>query len=107
MYSHDIFAPLDLDEATHAFYPVRELMKAKLAITLGKTYRQEGALQWGYLTPPDDRGPEHVRLTQPSARPRPRARRANASRGAPHGRSPTRSGPTRPRSRPASAFRPR
>ena len=23
-------------------------------MTLGKTYRQEGALSWGYLTPPDD-----------------------------------------------------
>src|SRR5439155_1718638 len=61
---HEIFAQLDVDEATHAFYLGRELMKAKLAITLGKTYRQEGALQWGYLTPPDDRGPEHVKLTQ-------------------------------------------
>ena len=39
-------------------------MKAKLAITLGKTYRQEGALAWGYLTPPDDVRSEHVKLTQ-------------------------------------------
>jgi len=59
-----------VDEPTHAFYLGRELMKAKLAVTLGKTYRQEGALQWGYLTPPDDRGPEHVQLTQRLARPR-------------------------------------
>ena len=49
-----------MDEATHAFYLGRELMKAKLAITLGKTYRQEGALAWGYLTPPDDVKSEHV-----------------------------------------------
>ena len=76
---HEIFAQLDVDEASHAFYLGRELMKAKLAITLGKTYRQEGALQWGYLTPPDDRGPEHVRLTQRSARARSRARRAKGS----------------------------
>jgi hypothetical protein len=41
-------------------------MKAKLAITLGKTYRQEGALNWGYLTPPDDVKSEHVTLTQRS-----------------------------------------
>ena len=61
---HQLFAQLGVDEPTHAFYLGRELMKAKLAITLGKTYRQEGALQWGYLTPPDDRGPEHVKLTQ-------------------------------------------
>jgi dihydropteroate synthase len=66
----EIFAQLGVDEPTHAFYLGRELMKAKLAITLGKTYRQEGALQWGYLTPPDDRGPEHVRLTQASSRSR-------------------------------------
>src|SRR2546426_11719419 len=55
---HEIFAQLGVDEASHAVYLGRELMKAKLAITLGKTYRQEGALQGGDLTPPDDRGPE-------------------------------------------------
>jgi len=65
---HEIFAQLEVSEATHAFYLGRELSKAKLAISLGKTYRQEGALQWGYLTPPDDRGPEHVKLTQRSAK---------------------------------------
>ena len=59
-----IFAQLGVEEATHAFYLGRELMKAKLAITLGKTYRQEGALSWGYLTPPDDVKSEHVKLTQ-------------------------------------------
>ncbi|OLC39040.1 MAG: hypothetical protein AUH81_02780 [Candidatus Rokubacteria bacterium 13_1_40CM_4_69_5] len=69
---HEIFAELGVDEATHAFYLGRELMKAKLALTLGKNYRQEGALQWGYLTPPDDRGPEHVKLTQRSTRSRER-----------------------------------
>jgi dihydropteroate synthase len=65
---HEIFAQLGVDEATHAFYLGRELMKARLALTLGKNYRQEGALEWGYLTPPDDRGPDHVRLTQRSKR---------------------------------------
>jgi len=68
----EIFARLGVDEATHAFYLGRELMKAQLALTLGKNYRQEGALQWGYLTPPDDRGPEHVKLTQRSKRSRER-----------------------------------
>jgi len=77
---HEIFARLDVDEASHAFYLGRELMKAKLAITLGKTYRQEGALEWGYLTPSDDRGPEHVKLTQRSTRARSRAGRAKGSR---------------------------
>ncbi|HET7295833.1 MAG TPA: DUF6513 domain-containing protein [Gemmatimonadales bacterium] len=77
---HEIFARLDVTEATHAFYLGRELAKARLALALGKTYRQEGALQWGYLTPPDDRGPEHVKLTQASGRRRPRARRAKGGR---------------------------
>jgi dihydropteroate synthase len=63
-----IFSQLGVDEPTHAFYLGRELMKAKLAITLGKTYRQEGALSWGYLTPPDDVKSEHVKLTQRSRR---------------------------------------
>ena len=65
----EIFGQLGVDEATHAFYLGKELMKAKLAITLGKTYRQEGSLQWGYLTPPDDVRSEHVKLTQRSTRP--------------------------------------
>ena len=65
-----IFGQLGVEEATHAFYLGRELMKAKLAITLGKTYRQEGALSWGYLTPPDDVKSEHVKLTQRSRRTR-------------------------------------
>ncbi|HEX7336457.1 MAG TPA: DUF6513 domain-containing protein [Gemmatimonadales bacterium] len=62
----EIFGRLGVEEATHAFYLGRELMKARLAITLGKTYRQEGALSWGYLTPPDDVKSEHVKLTQRS-----------------------------------------
>ncbi len=65
----EIFGKLGVDEATHAFYLGRELMKAKLAITLGKTYRQEGALAWGYLTPPDEVRSEHVKLTQRRKRP--------------------------------------
>lgn len=72
-----IFAQLGVDEATHAFYLGKELERARLAVTLGKTYRQEGSLSWGYLTPPDDAKSEHVRLTQRSARAR-RARGADA-----------------------------
>ena len=59
----EIFAELDVDEASHAFYLGKELARASLAVTLGKTYRQEGALSWGYLTPPDEGYAEHVRLT--------------------------------------------
>jgi dihydropteroate synthase-like protein len=61
-----IFDELGVDEATHAFYLGKELARASLAVTLGKTYRQEGALSWGYLTPPDEARSEHVRLTQKS-----------------------------------------
>jgi dihydropteroate synthase-like protein len=64
----EIFDQLGVEEGTHAFYLGKELAKAKLAITLGKTYRQEGALQWGYLTPPDDVKSEHVKLTQRTRR---------------------------------------
>ena len=64
----EIFSQLGVSEATHAFYLGKELAKAKLAITLGKNYRQEGSLAWGYLTPPDDVKSEHVRLTQRSER---------------------------------------
>ncbi len=73
-----IFAQLSVDEATHAFYLGRELMKAKTAITLGKTYRQEGALNWGYLTPADDVKSEHVKLTQRSVRRQSSAKNLNA-----------------------------
>jgi dihydropteroate synthase-like protein len=74
----EIFAQLGVEEATHAFYLGRELAKARLAITLGKTYRQEGALAWGYLTPPDDVRSEHVKLTQRRRRPDAPARRSQA-----------------------------
>jgi dihydropteroate synthase len=63
-----IFAQLDIDEPAHAFYIGKELARASLAVTLGKTYRQEGALSWGYLTPPDEPKADHVRLTQPRRR---------------------------------------
>ena len=64
----EIFAQLGVDEPTHAFYLGKELARARLAVTLGKTYRQEGALSWGYLTPADDVKSEHVRLTQRPSR---------------------------------------
>jgi dihydropteroate synthase-like protein len=75
----DLFAQLGVEEPTHAFYLGKELAKARLALTLGKTYRQEGSLSWGYLTPPDDVKAEHVRLTQRSER----AARVATERGSP------------------------
>lgn len=75
----EIFDQLDVDEESHAFYLGKELAKAKLAIDLGKTYRQEGSLSFGYLTPPADPIEEHVKLTQRSARAtRARRRRSDA-----------------------------
>ena len=71
----EIFEQLDVDDPSHAFYLGKELARASLAVTLGKTYRQEGALSWGYLTPADPpslkrrkAGPGRVRLTQRSRR---------------------------------------
>jgi len=64
----DLFMQLDVTDAAHAFYLGRELARASLAVTLGKTYRQEGALSWGYLTPPDEAASDHVTLTQRSKR---------------------------------------
>jgi len=65
-----IFSQLDVDDAPHAFYLGKELARASLAMTLGKTYRQEGALSWGYLTPPDEAPSGHVRLSGHSKRTR-------------------------------------
>ncbi len=40
-------------DAAHAFYFGYELAKATTAMTLGKQYRQDEALQWGFLTVPE------------------------------------------------------
>jgi hypothetical protein len=37
-------------DASHAFYLGYELCKASIALTLGKEYRQDESLDWGYLT---------------------------------------------------------
>jgi dihydropteroate synthase len=57
-----IFDELGIDEPTHAFYLGKELMKAAIARGLGKNYRQESPLDWGYLTFDEPRR-ERVRLT--------------------------------------------
>lgn len=44
--------PRNLD-ASHAFYLGYELCKAVTALTLGKQYRQDEALNWGLLTVPE------------------------------------------------------
>ena len=62
----ELFAQLEVSEATHAFYLGRELARAGLAVTLGKTYRQDGALSWGYLTAADQARHDRLTLTQRS-----------------------------------------
>jgi dihydropteroate synthase len=52
-------APKPIDPA-HAFYLGYELAKAVTALTLGKEYRQDEPLDWGFLTRPETshRGPD-------------------------------------------------
>jgi hypothetical protein len=58
-------SPLD---ASHAFYLGYEMAKAVTALTLGKQYRQDQALDWGYLTRPEvNHG--HARRGQPGGEP--------------------------------------
>jgi dihydropteroate synthase-like protein len=59
---NEIFDQLGVDEATHAFYLGKELMKATIARELRKNYRQESPLDWGYMTFVEPRR-ERVRLT--------------------------------------------
>jgi hypothetical protein len=60
-----IFTQLGIDEASHAFYLGQEFTKAQLALQLGKNYRQDQPLQWGYLTVEESpSGGRRVHLTQ-------------------------------------------
>lgn len=79
---NEIFEQLDVQEATHAFYLGKELMKAKLAISLGKSYRQEGHLSWGYLAPPEEEDGEHARAARRESRLRVARERADRRRAA-------------------------
>jgi dihydropteroate synthase-like protein len=65
---NQIFDELGIHEHTHAFYLGKELMKAAIARGLGKNYRQESPLDWGYMTFDEPRR-ERVRLTARSRRP--------------------------------------
>ena len=49
----DLFDKMGVTDAGHAFYLGYELAKAKTANTLGKWYRQDQALNWGFLTEPE------------------------------------------------------
>ncbi len=49
----ELFDQLPTIDAGHAFYLGYELAKAVTALTLGKQYRQDEALNWGFLTIPE------------------------------------------------------
>jgi dihydropteroate synthase-like protein len=57
-----LFEQLGVEDPGHAFYLGKELMKARLALLLGKTYVQEQPLRWGYLTPPAAEESRHGRV---------------------------------------------
>jgi dihydropteroate synthase-like protein len=59
-------APKNVD-ASHAFYLGFELCKAAIALTLGKNYEQDEALDWGILTRPE----RHHRLNRGKSEPPP------------------------------------
>jgi dihydropteroate synthase len=46
----ELFDHMKVVDPSHAFYLGHEMMKAKTALTLGKNYRQDQALEWGFLT---------------------------------------------------------
>ena len=54
-------------DSAHSFYLGYELAKATTALTLGKQYRQDEALQWGFLTIPEVSAHERRRGQNESA----------------------------------------
>jgi dihydropteroate synthase-like protein len=65
--ANDVHPPAQLDPS-HAFYLGYEMCKAAIALTLGKQYRQDEALSWGYLTVQE----ESHRLRKSNVKPPPR-----------------------------------
>ena len=49
----ELFTQLGVTDPSHAFYLGYELAKATTALTLGKQYTQDEALDWGFLTRPE------------------------------------------------------
>jgi len=49
----ELFEQLGPVDPAHAFYLGYEMAKAVTALTLGKAYRQDEPLQWGFLTRPE------------------------------------------------------
>jgi len=57
----ELFDQLKNVDPQHAFYLGYELSKAVTALTLGKQYRQDQALDWGFLTVPEQSAHERRR----------------------------------------------
>lgn len=49
-----LFDRMNVTDPSHAFYLGYEMLKAKTALTLAKDYRQDQALDWGFLTEPEE-----------------------------------------------------
>jgi dihydropteroate synthase len=62
-----LFEQMGVDDPSHAFYLGVELMKARTALTLSKEYRQDQALDWGFLTVPEISRRERIRATKEAA----------------------------------------
>jgi dihydropteroate synthase len=60
-----LFDQMGVVDSSHAFYLGYEMMKARTALTLSKTYRQDQALEWGFLTVPET---SHVARRQAGTR---------------------------------------
>ncbi len=60
-----LFDRMRVDDPSHAFYLGYEMAKAVTALTLGKQYRQDEALDWGFLTRPETSHVERRGGTRP------------------------------------------
>ena len=65
-----LFERMGVSDAAHAFYLGYEMMKAKTALTLSKNYRQDRAMEWGFLTEPEQ---SHLARQSERARREPQA----------------------------------
>ncbi len=61
----ELFDQLSALDSAHAFYLGYELAKAVTALTLGKQYRQDEALNWGFLTIPEKSAHERRKASGP------------------------------------------
>jgi dihydropteroate synthase len=68
-----LFEQMSVSDPPHAFYLGYELAKARTALTLHKAYRQDQALDWGFLTEPEQSHQDRKSEPGPGASMTPRA----------------------------------